>query len=416
MKYAKRFLDELAHLKNATRGSILLSSGTLIASGIGFLQTLVLSNYLTGETFGTYRYVIAFIGSLGIFSLPGLSTALYQGLSHQKRPDVKKLITIRFLTALLGSIFVLGYSYWQLTTNGIAPSLFWSYCAIAFIFPFSEAWNIYEPLYLSQGNYRGLSTATVIMRFVSSGVAIGVAFLAPHLALLTVGYMLSITIVRVFIYRKAKLPSYEPEAKDTATTLAYSWKLTAISIINIIGTYFDKLFLFHGLGAFEVASYSMATIFADQAKMVVKHIGTIELKNFVLLRGAEALAYMKKRTNLLLIMILPLYGLYVIGVFIFFRLFPKYGQVFPLAVLYGTILFLSTKVYHRAFLEAHQQSKNLLIFNVFATATKIGGIIAFSFMGIKGVVVALIFSELITWIVLEVLVLRLARKQDRQVV
>lgn len=414
--YLTHIKENIFQIRGITRGSFLLSVGTLTASVVGFIQTIILSTYLSAETFGTYRYIIAFIGSLGIIGLPGMGTALYQSLSKEKFPDIRSLLLKRFLIATIGSIGLLAYSIIELHNGSIDLKLFLSYCTIVLLFPISEVFANYESLLLAQNNYSKISKFTIAQRILTSSAIVLIAIAIPNIILLTICYLVTITLFRMYAFKKSYVQIAQTVDADTKEVLKFSWKLSAVGVISIIGTYFDKVFLFHGLGPAELASYSMIIIFADQAKMVVKHIGTIEMKHLVTLKGAEAMFYIKKRVNVLLLLLIPFYGLYCGGVYLFFVLFPKYSHVLPLALLYGCVLLLSTKVYHRAFLEAHQQSKKLFIFNIWSTVTKILGIIVLSrYLGMTGIVVSLVLSELVTWIILEYIVLRFARIQDQQI-
>lgn len=412
----KKFVDKARNLGDVLKGSIILSSGTVIGSAIGFIQTILLSNYLSEEIFGTYRYIISFIGTIGIFSLPGLSVALYQMLVQNAQPNIKKLIIVRFLASIIGSAFVILFAYWQHAYNELTRELFVSYIWIAILFPVSEVFNIYESFLLAKKNYRQLSVVGILQRLAVAIVSLSVVFIDQRILLLTLGYLISVIAVRSYAFFKNKVNFNEKSSQDTKTTLLYAVKLSAIGVINIVGTYFDKIFLFHGLGVTELAMYSMIIIFADQGKMIVKHIGTIELKNLVSIRGTVAINYIKNRTNTLIPMLVIFYACYAAGLYVFFKIFPKYSTVLPLALLYGTVLLLSTKVYHRSYLEAHQQSRKLMIFNVSTSSIKILGIIILSKpLGLTGIVVALILSELLAWIMLEVIVLRFARQQQQQI-
>lgn len=397
-------------LKDVLVGGAWLSGANMITGAISLAQVAVLGYVLSQYEYGYFRYVISLLGLLSVFTVPGMTTAVYRTFAKNESTSIVKTTLARIGVGFIGSLFLLGIVYLSIGDQQVH---FHDGVLLAIFFPFLESLTTYEAVLLAKRQYRSLATITVLQRLANAVTIILIAIFVGSLTAIIFAHVLTVVLFRIIAL--ARVLRTQPGPGNAVTVrkdIFYGLKLTVAQSPGIAGSFLDKIFVFQVMGAELLAIYSMATIFADQLKSLIKHLGSIETGNLVHLRAEEALAYVHQQMRRVTLLVIPLYLAYAAGIIALFSVFSKYRAAIGYGLLYGLVLFLSPKTYYRSYLEAHGQVKAIGRFYAWATAFEVFfAILLFRGLGLAGIILSALLSEALTWLLLRRTVEDIVRRQ-----
>ncbi len=398
-EYINTILDFLGkktkiNLHYAAWGSLWLTIGQGVAAISGFAITLAFANWFPKDSYGAYKYLLSMAGMLSAASLTGLNTAIIQsvargqnGLAHvAARKNLKW--SIGFITLALGIS-----AYYFLNQN---YPLGWGMAIIAFTNPLLTSWLLYRSYLAGKGRFRQLAETgaitTVIpailiiltIRFSSSTIAVIAAYyLANGLVAASVHYA---------IMRHG--PNHPPEPASEN----FSLHLSIINALDVIATYIDKVIAFQIMGAGALATYSLATAIPEQARTLLKNVGTMAIPKFSQHSRTKISANISRKIILMAIITLPLIIGYIVAAPWLFKIFfPQYLDAIPYSRLFAIILIFEGGLAGAA-LKATMAIKEQYILNsatnVLKIALLVGGTI---WLGIWGIIVARILTRAISF-------------------
>ncbi|MCX6789324.1 MAG: oligosaccharide flippase family protein [Candidatus Gribaldobacteria bacterium] len=382
-----------------------LTSAKLIVALSSFLTAVAFANLLAPELYGNYKYIVTLVGFLSIFTLKGLCTALSQAVTRGLEGGLHSLFKTKIKFACLQSlgVIILGIYYFHQSNYLLALPLFF----IAFLLPLLSGFGLFSFFLLGQKNFRLNAKYQIIQSLVTAGSLIAFLLLVarfPQRALLiiftlTALYFSTQTICNgIFYYlTKKKLTNNTQDPK----TKKYGFHLTIVNFLEEIIGYLDQILVFHSLGAIQLAMYSFALLPVNKLKEPVQMISDLALPKFSVKNPAELKKDLPLKISKLLLLMLPIMAFYwLIAPFVFKFFFPLYtGAIFYSQIYVFSLLGVGYLISNTA-LTSQMAIKKIYAVKISTAVLDIlllvGG---FWWLGILGIIIARVASEIIRTII-----------------
>ena len=304
------------------RGGSWLGIGQVASAGIAFISSLFFANIVSKDLYGSYKFIIASTSILATFSLSGMGSVVTQGVARGFEGILDKAVrtTLRFGTIIF--ISALGLSiYYFLNKNYV---LGFSMLIAGISLPFNQAYSLAGSYLLGKKEFKKVTVTNTASQFLTTTAVIISAITTKNLLITVATYFVfnTLTTIWVYIYTKRKF-----NINDTQdhTLIPYGKHLSLMSTFGTIANQFDKLLVFHYLGAIQLAIYAFSQALPDQIRAVYKNIFTIAIPKYALYSQAEMRVSMMRKFKQLSLLTIGIILLYIVcAPFIFTHFFPKY--------------------------------------------------------------------------------------------
>lgn len=317
------------HAKN----SLLLATGSFIASLAGLGVNILFANVLSKETFGDYRYILGLLNVFNSFTLTGMNVAVVQAVAKGYEGALRASINDQLKWAIphtLGGFIAAAIFY----VNG-QPTAALCLALIAAIMPVSNAFNTYTAFLQGKKAFKAFTVSNMVQAFAVYS-AIAVALLATkHIVIITLANI-GATLASNLILHAYTLRTYKPNDRTEADTLAYGRKISLLWGLRLAADQVET-FLIHGmLGPVSLAAFAVITTIPERLKGFIKIGPSVVLPDYANRRLSEIVPPLRKK---LLLLTLGL-GIVTIGYValcppVFRLIYPTYADIIPLAQLYG---------------------------------------------------------------------------------
>ena len=369
------------------KGGFWIGLNQVLTVSFGFFLALAFANFIPKEVFGSYKYILSFMGIFSIFTLPGMNTAIARATAKGQEGVIHKGTINRIKMSLLGCLVAIcvSFYYYQKNNNELAIAL----AIIALTLPLFKTFTTYVP-YLNGKRRFDLNTKyDFIIQTISFLFLSTVLFLSNSLTLILLAYFVPIISSRIVIYyiisRKIQK---KVDKKIERETLVYGSHLTFISVLNIISENIDKILLWKFLGPIQLAVYSFALSLPREIKSALGKIGEIAFPKFAA-QSSEQISKnfpgFKRKLLLYTLIIFLISIIYILSApFIFKIILPQYEESVKYSQLIALSLFTAIQPLLVKLLEAQrkikeqyivQVSKPILLISLFATLIPKFGII-----------------------------------------
>ncbi|MBU4536521.1 oligosaccharide flippase family protein [Patescibacteria group bacterium] len=313
-------------------GGSWMASGHIIITILSFVTVIIFANLLSPETYGSYKYILSFIGILAIPALPGMNTAIAQSIAKGNEgsflPSIKTKIKWGFLSTLFG--FVLG-GYYYFNGN---YTLAISFSLIGIFIPFMESFGLYTNYLHGKKLFNYMSRYDVFSSVIVSLILITTVFITNNLFILIFTFLTSWTLIR-FIYLKLTLKNFKPNNQKDPNIINYSKHLSLMTLIGTISSSLDKILLWHYLGAAQVATYILALSIPTNLNGFVRILNRLAFPKLAEQNILDIKNNLLPKILKLSLLVLCIIFIYIIfAPFVFKIFFPKYLN----AIIYSQIL------------------------------------------------------------------------------
>lgn len=387
------------------------STATLFLTvATSLLVSVVFANYLDPNTYGNYKYVLSFIGTITAFSLSGINLLIIKSVSKGHEGSfisgAKQALKWNSLIFTFGVICSI---YYLLSGNIILGS---SLFVASIAQPLLLSSKTYSSFLNGRKNFRAIFVFRIIETIISTAAVIFVAIHTENPLTLITTYYLSHTIINAaffFIVRKVFKPNQESSEEDFKETVHFS----LMTVLADIAGHIDKILVFKYLGVTQLAIYGFALAPYTQLRSPSKIVINLVLPKFSARNFDEIRKGIHHKVFILFIVYLSIFIAYYLSTpYIYSVLFPKYME----SVLYTQILALGLLsapaiLYNKA-LVAHAKIKELYIIKTVSPVIKI--ILLFVLIqkfDLMGLVIAVTVSEYISSI-LSVIIFTTSNKTD----
>ena len=303
--------------------SVWMLGGQFLVSVMAFILTYILANYVSKEVVGEYRFILAAYGTISVFALYGMSTALMQSVAAGSLGSIYYAVKTKLKYGLIGSLLFSGLAvYYYFTTPESA--LVWGLLLCALLLPPLEAYGLYGS-YLQGASAFKLSAIFLSADriFTTAVIAISVYF-SPTLIPIVGAYLLSHGLM-VFILYYLSLKKIPPNTEYDDSLLPYAKHVTAMSLIGAVTAQLDKYILFFFFGPVPLAMYWIASVLPQEVARVVSVIAGTFFPRYVSADSKTLLYTVRKLywySSAILGMVCVTY--YFLAPFIFSIFLPQY--------------------------------------------------------------------------------------------
>jgi O-antigen/teichoic acid export membrane protein len=347
------------------RGGSWLGLGQAISMGVAFLTSIAFANLLSPDTYGLYKYVLSLVAIITIPTLSGMDSAITravaQGFEGTIFLGLKEKIRFGVLSTAAG---ILTSLYYFIQGNKILGI---SFLIVGISVPLWESFDIYNALLNGKKLFGKIAKYYGLTQFLSFLAIIMTLLISKQVVFILLIYFVSNTIIRIVFFYKV-IKEVKPNSVIDSKAISYGKHL---SLMDIIGTFlgqFDKILIFHYLGAAELALYAIAIAPTEQIKGALKNIHTLALPRFSSAKKEDVRSSIFQKTIKLSFFIGIITLIYIVLAPYFFSLFfPKYVS----AVLYSQIISVSVigaslSMFLYTFLESHGEQRKLYQFNIYS--------------------------------------------------
>jgi O-antigen/teichoic acid export membrane protein len=259
------------------KGGAWLTSGSIIGMATGLLLSILYARYLMKDTYGTYRYVLSLISIAGIFSLPGIGTAITRSVARGMDGAFRACAKVIFFSSTGISVIALVVALY-LNIYGNKEAALGVAIAALFV-PLVEGLGSWRALLDGKKEFKKKTiwnSATIIFyTLVMSGAVVAIYFLnittAAGVAILVGTYFITHAIPNIVFFFLAQRAVSRHAPPDT-TALPYGIHLSLSGLPATVATYIDSILLFHFLGPASLAVYSFAITVPEQLKRLFTNI------------------------------------------------------------------------------------------------------------------------------------------------
>ncbi len=300
------------------RNGIWLASEKIILLGKGLLLAYLLANLLHQEVYGAYQFIIAYLGALSVFVLPGMGVAIVQAIARKKGGTFAVALRRVFLLALWGSVILAltgGYYFFR-----HSEKVAYLFLTLAAVFPGYSVMNFWRYYYTGHSRFGDLVRTSVLLEFLSLGfMLLALLFFRSLEGLVILGMIAPLPFSLVLVWRLFGSSRNLP-VDDGA--IVFGRRISFALSLSSVATYGDKLILGVFLGFTEVAIYGVASIIPEQAKSIAASFMTPLLPKYSASVSSEEL-----RKHLVISVLGSVSAAFVLYAFIpiaFVIFFPKY--------------------------------------------------------------------------------------------
>lgn len=360
---------------------------------VALAVSIAFANFVPKEIYGTYRFLLSVFWALTAFSLTGISGAMSRAVAKGEDGAYAQSIPLAFFGALPMSLIAAGIALYYGTLGN--ATLAWGAFIICVAAP------LFQTSYLF-GNY--LEGKKDFRRTAYFGIALNVL---PALCVLVImpfepsplayftAYLGGSTLA-AFALSWLAVRAHRPNGVKSADLGNLSWHLSIVNVLSTVTAQLDQMFVFHYLGAAELAAYSFATALPDQIKNMVSNLSNIAFPKFVGRPIQEIRQALWHRIALITIVLVVGIGLYIVVAPLFFRLLlPAYTDSIWYSQLYAVTLLFAGSLIPLTVLQAHAAKRELYIFNIVSSVIQIAAMLAGIILwGLLGLIVARGISRL----------------------
>ncbi|MFW0871391.1 MAG: oligosaccharide flippase family protein [Patescibacteria group bacterium] len=364
--------------------------GQLATSLSAFIVMVALANMVDKGEYGEYRFIIAIILILAIFTLPGMQTALVQSTARGHEGQLDTIVRVRIKWGLLATFFawlLSAYYFYQANT-----SLGYSFAIVGAFMPLYGVYFSYFFYLQGKQLFDQAALTQAAARVIFMIVMIGTAFIAPTATYLIAAYMIATIAMQYAGYLWTKKHHRYPQNID-GDAIAYGKYLTLYNATpNTIATQIGIVAIWYFMGDVEAAVYAVAMMIPmefNRLGSIFNQVATPRMSQ----KEIDVPALFRKifKFELVLIATWLLYAL--LAPYIFALFFPTYSEAVDFSILAMLMVLLVPRMVLRGYLNAKKMrqairtvSLSVPILQIILTLTLIPA------LGIMGAILALLIA------------------------
>jgi O-antigen/teichoic acid export membrane protein len=324
-----------------TDGRYLLRGGfwSLIGQGAAVVSSLALavivSRYVPKDVYGEYKYALAVVGFLSIFSLNDLSTAVFQSVSSGFDGALMEGFRINLRWSVLviaGAVSVAAYYFF-------AHNLALAFCVLlgGCVMPLQNSSNLFMSFLAGKRDFaRNTIYANIIGNIIPVALLIVTALWMPNLiALISVYFLGNLAVDLCLFLRTIQVYKPDPEKKDPAMKV-YGLHLSAIGILSGVAGSLDQILLFHFVSAADLAIYAFSIGILDQIKGPLKMLDSMMQARFAGRNASDITSGIGNKMFWMFVTAVAVIGTYYVAApWIYKLLFPTYTASISYSRLYA---------------------------------------------------------------------------------
>jgi O-antigen/teichoic acid export membrane protein len=374
--------------------------GSFSVSLFSFVLYVAFAHFLSKEVYGTYQYLLAIAGIVGTFTLTGMNTAVTQALSRGYDGVFAKAMRLQYRWNIIPALGAWGFAayYFFHGNHELGIGLF----LIGIFTPLLNTLNTYSAIIGAKKDFRRAFLYNFFSNIPYYTAVIFVAFYYNAPLPLLAANLVSQVIAASIAY-KAILRVYPPNNQDDPEALKYGKHLTVMGALGGIIAQLDSVFVFHFLGAADLALYSFATAIPERLANFFKFIPNAAMPKFAVKTHDEIRQSIFQKTGIGILAGAVIALVYIALAHLFFAIFfPTYMDAVPYSQLYALVIVAAIGSVFPIALTAKRRIKSLYIFSIATPVIQLVlQFVGVFYFGLWGLIVA----KIIFWFVFGALAL-----------
>lgn len=374
------------------KGGGWLSLGQLASSLAGFGLIVFTTNMLKPEVLGEYRFLLSIFLILGVFSLPGMQTAILESTPKGYLGNLQKGFKEMIRFGSIGFVISLFISAYYFYAGNISLAL--GMLVVAVAIPFFDSSALFNFHLKALKEFKKVTAYNLVTRlFMLTGVVIATIFFTDFAWIILLAFLLSQIIPSLYFHFKTKR-EYSQDAETDSQLLTYAKHLTFMASFAFVATQFDKIMIWKFIGSEDLALFYVAYAIPLEIQRFLQIIPQLAFPKFSTGDISQIKATLLGKIWKYALVILSVTFVYILLCpFIFKTLFPLYEE----AVLYSQVLAASIMVSAffpiHTFLASQKNIKGLYMISFLVPALRlISAFILIFTLGIWGIIIS-IFVE-----------------------
>lgn len=390
-------------------GGFWLSISTLIILLSGILLSSLFARLWPKDIYGQYSFLISSLGFLSIFSLSGMSEAVFQGSIENKDGVFKVAVQKVFSASLLGTLILISgsiYFYFRDNSNLALASLI-----AAGAFPFSAIGGLSLAFYKGKKNFRIVSILSIIVTLLTVFSTAAALLWFRSLILVVLFSTWSAALINIIILFKT-FRDTKNEKKDKKL-IKYGFFTSITGLIWLGLDYADRLFIPLFLGFEKFAIYTFSIFIPNQIQGFFKPIITLGQPKVTEISEKNLKNALISKSLQLEIIILGIVLLYIFSApFIYRFFFPSYSESISLSQLFSLTLLYYPNNLFGAYLTKKRLIRESVIGTLIFAVFSFGSLLLFIYLwGLIGAVISKIFSRILQVVITQFIFFRELRKE-----
>jgi O-antigen/teichoic acid export membrane protein len=319
-------------------GGSLVSLSFLVSQVAGLLTSVAFARLASKEIYGRYGFVFSMMSMVSPFSLPGMGTAITQSVARGYPRSFLDGTAESFKWSFLGSLALVGAAafYGLARHDPIGAALLVAAAAFPILYGLQGGIGYF----IGQKRLKVGTAFWVSSELFTMAAVLVTLFLRPQQTVLLVAVSLAAsgTILLVF-YWKAREETIRCEPKQDPSLLSYGRQLTAISILSNIASYLDRALISTFLGFADLAIFSIAAVFPDNLKGIVKWLDPLILPRFTGLERKQVAQRAREKMPVMIVVNIAAVALAVWLTPVVMNI--VYSSKYAGSVVYAQLLFVS---------------------------------------------------------------------------
>lgn len=376
-------------------------AGNVLLAVFAFLTTTTLAHLLPKETFGTYRFLLAIIPLLAVFTLPDMGPAITRAVAKKMSLNIWDAIREKFCFGLLGSLIAFSMAaFYLFRDNNELATLF---AIVAIFIPLFDVFLLYINALYGRKEFKLATTYQVTSKLASMVTIITVALVTSNLVWILCTYFIAQLIPQIFVFFKVASTHFAEPAKTEASILKYGRHLTFIGAVAVLATTIDKLVVWHFFGAEALAIYTVALLVAWEGGRMIESLSVVLLPFLAEAQDSQNIKLLLRHIpSLAIILTVGAIATVFIIPYVFAIIFPNYSEAVGLAQLGCVLLVLLplNSVLYRYLVAMTLRRRMLFLQSFKITIFLCCFFLLYTQLNLMAVLIALIASELLTLLIL----------------
>ena len=344
---------------------LILPKVTLSLAGFGLV--FCFTRFASKELYGQFNYIASILGTLAVFSLPGMQTAIVQAAAVGQDGILKAGTGYRIRYSVIGSLLLLAIAgYSGIVLKG-TPDLWRTFLLCAFLFPFAYATDSY--LYYLNGKrlFRtfalcDIATNTVPAIILTVFIISGAGLLTIYSAKFVSALMIQVPLF-LWVYLR-----FTASQRCEDASIRFGKEMSFLGLLFSLYAYLDSLIVGTVFGFKDLAVFSIGRLISQGLKMVFWGLSNQFLVPYLArlsIDDAAALIRRHFKTMMLGAVVASFCLIALLPWAIPFLFTVQYGEsVFIAQLLILSILISAPGMVFDCLFRAHKKTKNIFIIQI----------------------------------------------------
>ena len=388
----------------SVKGGFWLTLKQFVVSTLSILLAITFANLLPKETYGNYKYIMAFVGVLTLFSLSGMFPAVVQSVARGFEGTFFLATKTRIKWGFVGMFVGLALSGYYYVKNDTPLAI--GFAVSSLFIPFIESLLTYDALLVGRKNFRDSAIFQITSHGISIGLLITTLFLTKNLFLIILVYFVSYSVIRA-LFLCLTLKKLPHNQETDPSVLSYGKHLSLMDVVRVVAKYIDKILVFNYLGAAELAIYIFAISPPDCISGFLSNIRTLALPKYSQGDKNKTKKGMTRKMVLLGSVILLITLIYIATCSVIYKLiFPLYLESILYTKIFSISLVTAVGTLPLSLIQGQKNIKALYRYNIVAPFLNIIMLLVAIQFGLGGMIIGRVANRFINLIYLTYLAKR----------